>query len=191
METKGVATLQRDVKATLIPAGTPIDLPVGTQVMITQELGGYFTVYAGGHLARIEGKDAEALGREVPKQDEPETVNKEVTGSVDVDLVWEQLRTCYDPEIPVNMVDLGLIYRCEAFPIYDDDNNESLIGNRVEIDMTLTAPGCGMAGFFLDDIKKKTKTVPNVTEVKIELVFDPPWDQSMMSDEARLKLGLL
>ncbi len=173
--------LKRDCKATLIPVGTEITIPSGTQVVVTQALGGSFTVNVAGNLARIAGEDADALGLEhtLIKKD----VSK-VDGPVDIEDVWEQLRTCYDPEIPVNIVELGLIYECKTTALDDG-------GNRVDITMTLTAPGCGMGPILVDDAHTKVMSIANVTEVNCELVFDPPWDQSMMSEAARLQTGLM
>ncbi|RMH62049.1 MAG: putative Fe-S cluster assembly protein SufT [Zetaproteobacteria bacterium] len=174
-------TTTRDVDAVLIPLGTPIVIPSGSRVQITQRLGGTFTVAVGGNLARIEGKDADALGVErVPRARAEETATP---GEVDVEAVREVLKTCYDPEIPVNIVDLGLVY-----DIHVVDTDEG--GNHVEVVMTLTAPGCGMGPFIVEDVRQKVLSVPHVSDVHVELVFDPPWDRSMMSDEARLQLGM-
>ncbi|HXH72634.1 MAG TPA: putative Fe-S cluster assembly protein SufT [Mariprofundaceae bacterium] len=175
-------TTTRDVDAVLIPLGTPVTIPAGSQLRITQELGGSFTVAVAGNLARIDGKDADALGIdsiEAEIEQKPKTAN----GPVDEEELWGVLRTCYDPEIPVNIVDLGLVYDCH---VVDTDDG----GNHVEIIMTLTAPGCGMGPFIVDDIRRKVLSVANVTDVHVELVFDPPWDRSMMTDEARLQLGM-
>lgn len=165
----------------LIPVGTEITIPSGTQVVVTQALGGSFTVNVAGNLARIAGEDADALGLEhtIIKKDPGE-----VDGPVDIDEVWAQLRTCYDPEIPINIVELGLVYDCKTTELEDG-------GNRVDIVMTLTAPGCGMGPILVDDARAKVMSVKNVTEVNVELVFDPPWDQNMMSEAARLQTGLL
>ena len=181
-------TTTRDVDAILIPLGTPVTIPAGALVLITQELGGTYTVSVGGNLARIEGKDADALGlgeteeQKAASQDQQEE-HKAVDGPVDEQDIWAVLRTCYDPEIPVNIVDLGLIY--DVHVVEDDEG-----GNHVDIVMTLTAPGCGMGPFIVDDVRAKTLSVDNVSDVEVELVFDPAWDRSMMSDEARLQLGM-
>ncbi len=165
----------------MIPAGEPITLASGTEVYITQALGGSYTVYVNGNLARIAGKDLDVLGLEPITEilAAPTTGD----GSVDESLVWAQLRTCFDPEIPINIVDLGLIYDCAITPVPEG-------GSRVDIRMTLTAPGCGMGQFLVDDIKDKLKQVPNVTEVEVELVFNPPWNYDMMSEAARLQTGM-
>ncbi|MCZ6718653.1 MAG: putative Fe-S cluster assembly protein SufT [Gammaproteobacteria bacterium] len=175
-------TVNRDCDATLIPSGTPVTLKQGSIVFITQALGDTYTVSIEGNLARVEGKDADALGLEpvVEKSAQsPESQN----GTVDESLIWERLKTCYDPEIPINIVDLGLIYDCRVTPLPD-------VGNRVDIKMTLTAPGCGMGQILLEDVQSKIATIPNVTEVNAELVFDPPWHQGMMSEAAKLETGL-
>jgi probable FeS assembly SUF system protein SufT len=174
--------VNRDVDAILIPAGTPITLPEGSEVTITQALGGNYTVNVNGNLAQVAAQNADALGFDTPEllQPRPGTADN---GEVDENLVWQQLRTCYDPEIPVNMVDLGLIYNCRIVKLEDG-------GNRVDILMTLTAPGCGMGDFLAGDVKQKVAMVPNVTEVNVELTFDPPWSQEMMSEAAKLQTGM-
>lgn len=174
-------SLKRDVKAVIIPAGEELTLREGTSGFITQALGGSFTVYIEGNLFRIAGSDADALGKEpTPAPAVPENPT-----DADIEaVIWQQLKTCYDPEIPVNIVDLGLIYRC---------NVESL-GNgqrSVNVDMTLTAPGCGMGEVLVADAQEKIAVIPTVSDVRVELVFDPPWNQTMMSDEARLQTGLM
>jgi len=176
-------TTTRDIDAILIPLGTPVIIPENAQVAITQELGGTYTVSVNGNLARVEGKDADALGLGEKQADEIKQEVKVAHGPVDETLVWEALKTCFDPEIPVNIVDLGLVYDVHAV---DTDDG----GNAVEITMTLTAPGCGMGPFIVDDVRAKTLEVENVTEVNVDLVFEPPWDRGMMSDEAKLQLGM-
>lgn len=187
MYTQEPITLERDCPAALIPDGTPIVLREGSVVFITQSLGGSYTVNINGNLARIDGKDADALGFDVA-EDQNE---KELTGdgTVDEEQVWLALRDCYDPEIPINMVDLGLIYDCSIIPLEDEDGKH--IGNKVHILMTLTAPGCGMGQFLADDVQNKVAAVDNVTEVNVELTFDPPWTFEMMSDAAKLETGML
>lgn len=176
-------TLARDCDAILIPAGTPITLPKESVVFITQALGGNYTVNINGNLAQIAAKDADALGFQVePAKTAATSGNSD--GEVDEALIWEQLRTCYDPEIPINIVELGLIYGCKISPREEG-------GNRVDIIMTLTAPGCGMGEFLAADVQGKVMTVPNVDEVYIELCFDPPWSPEMMSEAARLQTGML
>ncbi|MCS3902133.1 putative FeS assembly SUF system protein SufT [Methylohalomonas lacus] len=191
MNTPEPITLERDCPAALIPDGTPIVLPQGSVVFMTQSLGGSYTVNFNGNLARIEGKHADALGFEA----EEEAQKKELTGdgTVNEEAVWDALRDCYDPEIPINMVDLGLIYDCRIIPQRaDSDYGEGeLTGNKVHILMTLTAPGCGMGQFIADDVQRKVAAVDNVTEVDVELTFDPPWSFEMMSEAARLETGML
>lgn len=179
MEREVVVT-NRECEARLVPAGTEIMVPKGSFVTITQALGGTFTVAVNGNLARIESKDADALGKEV----ELEEFETPSDGTVNEDQVWASLKQCYDPEIPVNIVELGLIYGCKVEQGNDGKNN-------VLIDMTLTAPGCGMGPSMVADVERKLSQVPNVDKVKIELVFDPPWNNEMLSDEAKLELGLL
>ncbi len=185
-------TLERDCDAILIPSGEPITLKAGDLVYVTQALGGNYTIYIHGNLARIAGTDLDALGLEPVPPPLPSPCQGEgwgggvaatAEGTVDEALIWDMLKTCYDPEIPINIVDLGLIYDCAIIPLSEG-------GNRVEIELTLTAPGCGMGQFLVEDIKSKIEQVPYVTEAKVELVFDPPWDYSMMSEAARLQTGM-
>lgn len=177
-------TTCRDVNAVLIPLGTPVVIPAGAQVRITQELGGSYTVAVSGNLARVEGADADALGLSAQAAEQVSAAQEvEPGGLVDEEEIWEVLRTCYDPEIPVNIVDLGLVYDCH---VVDADDGR----NHVEISMTLTAPGCGMGPFIVDDVRQKVLSVANVYDVNVDLVFDPPWDRSMMTDEAKLQLGM-
>lgn len=174
--------LGRDVAAIQIPDGTRLLLAEGTRVIITQELGGSLTVMTErGAMYRIDERDGDALGKE------PATT-PEVEGPVDAgaleDQVWSQMKKCYDPEIPVNIVDLGLIYDCR---LEDRDSG----GRRVEIKMTLTAPGCGMGPVLAEDVRSRVQSLPGVEEVKIDVVFDPPWNPNMMTEVARLQLGFM
>lgn len=174
-------TLQRDVEAVMVPAGIPVTLRTGKTGFITQALGGSFTVYVEGNLFRIAGKDAAALGKEPAISPElpPNATDDDVK-----ELVWEQMRTCYDPEIPINVVELGLVYSCEI--------HRTPEGERIaDIKMTLTAPGCGMGEVLVQDVKDKVELVPTVTRADVELVFDPPWNQTMMSEAARLQTGMM
>jgi probable FeS assembly SUF system protein SufT len=174
-------TLERDVTAVIIPIGETVTLREGTPGYITQALGGSFTVYVEGNLFRISGADADALGKEpVP----PPAIPENATDKDIEDVIWSQLKTCFDPEIPVDIVELGLVYRCEIKPL--DDGQRA-----VEVDMTLTAPGCGMGEIIVQDAQEKIAVIPTVGDVRVELVFDPPWNQSMMSEEARLQTGLM
>ncbi len=173
----GLIALVRDCEATRIPSGSELVLPAGTRVSITQTLGGHFTVTTEeGALLRIAEKDADALGQ-VPAAAAPA-----IEGPFEEERVWDQLKTVFDPEIPVNLVDLGLIYRCQATPLPEG-------GHRVEIEMSMTAPGCGMGDVLKEDVRRKVQSLPGVREVDVELVWDPPWDASRMSDAARLQLG--
>lgn len=184
MHAQGTVTTTRDVNAVMIPAGTPVVIPQGTEVTIMQSLGGTYTVMAPGVMARIDSRDADALGAEVAATGTPQPKAEQPVGPVDTDLIWEQMKTCYDPEIPVNIVDLGLVYDCKVVPLPEG-------GNRVEVKMTLTAPGCGMGGVIAQDVENRVRAVPGVTDVNVEVVWDPIWNQSMMSDAARLQLGLM
>lgn len=176
------AVLQRDVNAVTIPDGEHMALTQGQIVTIHQSLGNNFTVVAeSGHMARIDGTDADALGKDVPKSativegTDPESIENNA---------WEVMRTVYDPEIPVNIVDLGLVYYCKVTPIGEQQNN-------VEITMTLTAPGCGMGPIIQGDVERLVKDLPGVQSVNVEVVLDPPWSQDMMSEVAKLELGML
>jgi probable FeS assembly SUF system protein SufT len=173
--------VQREVKAVAIPAGVEVNLKLGSVGYITQALGGSFTVYIDGNLFRIAGQDADAIGKTAA------TAPVVPPGASDEDIknvVWQQLRTCYDPEIPVNIVDLGLVYTCDVIKNEDDTRT-------VDIKMTLTAPGCGMGEILVQDVREKVQIVPTVARANVELVFDPPWNHAMMSDEARLQTGMM
>ncbi len=173
--------LSRECAAVIIPAGDAVTLPEGTSGYLTQSLGGSFTVYIEGNLFRIAGVDADAIGKESIK---PPDVPPDATEEELETVIWQQMRMCYDPEIPINIVDLGLIYRCE---IECNDAGQRI----VTVDMTLTAPGCGMGEILMEDVREKIEIVPTIERAEVELVFDPPWNQSMMSEEARLEAGLL
>jgi probable FeS assembly SUF system protein SufT len=174
-------SLRRDVSAVIIPAGETVTLREGTTGFITQALGGSFTIYVEGNLFRIAGTDADALGKEPVA---PPAIPENATDKDIEEVIWRQLKTCYDPEIPINVVDLGLVYRCDVTRTPD--------GQRaVTVDMTLTAPGCGMGDILVQDAREKIAVIPTVADVKVELVFDPPWNHSMMSDEARLQTGMM
>jgi len=175
-----IIVIKRDIFAMLVPSGARVMLHQGTEVMITQALGNSFTVSVYGNLARVDAKDADALGKELhnPLDDLPE-------GATVKEKVWTQLHTVYDPEIPVNIVDLGLIYNCKIEPLAEPDTYQ------VKIDMTLTAPGCGMGPVIVNEVELKVRAILEVKDVHVELVFDPPWNQSMMSDVAKLELGIL
>ena len=173
--------LSRDVKAVMVPAGIEIELKSGQSGFITQALGGSFTLYMEGNLFRLAGSDADAIGKEVVKAPElpPNATEDDVLA-----LAWEQLRTCYDPEIPINIVDLGLIYECTVGVQAD--------GQRViNVRLTLTAPGCGMGDVLVQDVREKLDMIPTLTRADVELVFDPPWNHGMMSEVARLQTGMM
>jgi len=172
--------LYRDCPAVLIPAGDEVILRKGANAFITQALGGSFTLYLDGSLFRISGENADALGKEPVL---PPTLPPDASLDDVEQLVWNQLRTCFDPEIPINVVDLGLIYRCQLNPI--DDHF------RIDVDMTLTAPGCGMGDILVHDVRGKLEIIPRVERADVELVFDPPWNQDMMSEAARLQTGMM
>lgn len=172
---------ERDCAAVLVPQGEAVNLPAGSIGYITQALGGSYTVFIEGNLFRIAGQDADAIGKEpqaplsLPAGADDEAVET---------LVWKQLRTCFDPEIPINVVDLGLVYEAN---VSHRDDGERL----VEVKMTLTAPGCGMGEILVDDVRSKLEMIPTVAEADVELVFDPPWNRTMMSEAARLETGML
>jgi probable FeS assembly SUF system protein SufT len=172
---------ERDCAAVMVPQGNVVNLPAGQVGYVTQALGGSFTVYVDGNLFRIRGEDADAIGKERP----PVLDLPEDAGDADVEnLIWQQLRTCFDPEIPVNIVELGLVYDCDLERL--DDGRR-----KVNVRMTLTAPGCGMGEILVDDVRTKLEMIPTVAEADVDLVFDPPWNQTMMSEAARLETGML
>jgi probable FeS assembly SUF system protein SufT len=174
-------TFNRDCDAVLIPAGERVRLPAGSSGFLTQALGGSFTVYIEGNLFRVAGTEGDAIGKEPLKA--PEVPDDATEAEIEA-AVWQQLRTCYDPEIPINIVELGLVYECKV-------ERAQSGGRIVKITMTLTAPGCGMGEILAQDVREKVEIIPTVERAEVELVFDPPWNQSMMSEEARLEAGLL
>jgi probable FeS assembly SUF system protein SufT len=171
--------VRREVEATLIPTGVKVSIKPGTSVSVTQALGNSYTIYVNGNLVRIAGKDGDALGLVVLELPDINLVE----GSIE-DKVWTQLKTCFDPEIPVNIVDLGLIYECNIIPLRKDAFHITIV-------MTLTAAGCGMGPVLVLEVEEKIRLINEVEQVKVDLVFDPPWDRDRMSDEAKLQLGLL
>ena len=169
--------LTRDVDATQIPSGIPHRLMAGSSVRLMQALGGSYTVMTDiGYMVRVDAADAEALGLT------PTASSADAPQEFSEKLVWDKLRTVYDPEIPVNVVDLGLIYDCQIAPVPE--------GNKIDIKMTMTAPGCGMADVLKSDIQRKISDLPTVKELNVEVVFEPPWHPGKMSEAARLQLGL-
>ena len=172
---------ERDCAAVLVPQGDSVTLPAGSFGYITQALGGSYTVFVEGNLFRIAGQDGDAIGKEPAESlSLPENASDDEVEA----LVWRQLRTCFDPEIPLNIVDLGLVY--EANLRHRDDGQRE-----VEVKMTLTAPGCGMGEILVDDVRNKLELIPTIVEADVELVFDPPWGRHMMSEAARLETGML
>jgi probable FeS assembly SUF system protein SufT len=172
---------ERDCDVVLVPQGEQVTLPAGSIGYITQALGGSYTVFVEGNLFRVAGRDADAIGKEPPA---PLELPAGATDDEVEKLVWKQLRTCFDPEIPINVVDLGLVY--EAIVRTREDGQRE-----VDIRMTLTAPACGMGDILVDDVRSKLELIPTVAEADVELVFDPPWNRTMMSEAARLETGML
>ncbi|MGA9453399.1 MAG: putative Fe-S cluster assembly protein SufT [Verrucomicrobiia bacterium] len=183
MNANEAKTLTRDVEAAVVPVGTKVTLQKGETAYITQSLGGSYTVVVNGNMFRIEDKDADALGLEVLAK--PAAA---ATGPVSQEglekQVWEALKTCYDPEIPVNIVDLGLIYDCHLTPAGENSF-------KADVKMTLTAPGCGMGPTLAQDVQNKLLSLEPIDEANVELVWDPPWNQGMMTEAAKLQLGLM
>ena len=176
--------LRRDCEAVAIPDGSKVMLHAGEEVLITQSLGGSFTVTTEhGYMVRIAAKDAEALGLEPVVQPATDSAAASTTPEDVEKAVWDQLRTCYDPEIPVNIVDLGLVYGME---VKDADDGTK----KVEIKMTLTAQGCGMGASIAMDARHKIMGLPGVSEADVDLVWDPPWTPQMISPEGRERLGI-
>ncbi|HRP23891.1 MAG TPA: putative Fe-S cluster assembly protein SufT [Thauera sp.] len=177
--------LQRDCAAVSVPWGRPETLEEGSYALITQRLGGSITVMSGGNLYRIDERNADALGLE-PQL--PPALPTQAEGEIDADSVeraaWAQLATCFDPEIPIDIVNLGLVYACTAEPLGDGRY-------RLAVNMTLTAPGCGMGTLIADEAREKLLGIPGVAEAEVSLVWDPPWSREMMSEAARLEMGML
>ena len=175
--------VSRDCPAVTIPYGSPVTIEKGCEATITQQLGGSYTVMVEGNLYRVEGVDGDALGFE-PTEDVLHAHEGPVTAQSVEDMAWSLLATCYDPEIPVDIVNLGLVYSCKVLPVADELY-------RIEVQMTLTAPGCGMGTFIADEARNKLLSIHGVDEVKVDLVWDPPWSREMISEPARLQMGLL
>lgn len=183
MEAEETVTLTRDCQVTLIPYGETVILKAGEEARITQALGGNYTLLIRGSLVRIEGKDADAIGKE-PATQADISVEEDYSEPAEEDEVWGAMKTCYDPEIPVNIVDLGLIYSCEITPMEEG-------GSHVGVKMTLTAPGCGLGPVIADEVGMKIRALRGVRDVDVDLVWDPPWSQEMMSEAAKLHLGMM
>lgn len=183
MDTHETVELKRDVEAAIVPSGMRVTLMKGEQASITQSLGGAYTVVVNNNMFRIEPKDADALGKEVAV---PTKVASEgpVSREKLEELIWAELKNVYDPEIPVNIVDLGLVYDCQLTPV------EGSAQFRAEVKMTLTAPGCGMGPVLQQDVSNRLMMMESIDDASVELVWDPPWNQGMMSEAARLQLGL-
>jgi probable FeS assembly SUF system protein SufT len=180
-------TIERDCPAVAVPWGTPATLEAGRIGYISQRLGGTFTIMVDGNLYRVDGKDADALGLEDEVEDtaaQDQDDDTPVTGESVEEAAWKLLGTCYDPEIPVDIVNLGLVYGCDVSPL--DDGRF-----RLDVRMTLTAPGCGMGTLIADEAKQKLEGIRGVGEVAVDLVWDPPWSREMMSEAARLEMGLM
>jgi probable FeS assembly SUF system protein SufT len=178
-------TLSRDCEVIQIPSGHKITIPAGTPGVITQTLGGSYTIATYQGLARVSEKDLDALGLEKPQQtDGAVKPSGSSNGTVDEKAVWDQLRQCFDPEIPVNIVDLGLVYDCQLVQKPEG-------GTKVEVKMTLTAPGCGMGPAIAHDAQSKILSIDGVDEAQVDLVWDPAWNQNMISEAGRMKLGMI
>jgi probable FeS assembly SUF system protein SufT len=188
METNTKINLAREVEAIQIPSGDTVTLSAGTPVIITQSLGGTYTVATDYGLARISEKDSDALGIQDADNEKPATTKinsgKPATDDEMQEAVWEQLKSVYDPEIPVNIVDLGLVYDCQI--VEEDDKKK-----HVEVKMTLTAPGCGMGPTIAADAQSKIMTIDGIDDAKVELVWEPAWNQDMISEEGKMKLGMV
>lgn len=172
---------ERDCAVVLVPQGDNVTLPAGAVGYITQALGGSFTVFVEGNLFRVAGENADAIGKTAPRP--LELADTEDDEAVEK-LVWQQLRTCFDPEIPINVVELGLIYDCQIERLPDGQRKAAIL-------MTLTAPACGMGDVLVDDVRTKVERVPTIIEADVDLVFDPPWGRHMMSEAAQLETGML
>jgi probable FeS assembly SUF system protein SufT len=177
--------LTRDVEASVVPIGTKVTLQKGETAHITQSLGGAYTVIVNGNMFRIAEQDADALGKEVKAAPAATAAPAGPLTQEQLEKqMWDALKTCYDPEIPVNIVDLGLIYDCHLTPIGTDNY-------KADVKMTLTAPGCGMGPVLAQDVQNKLISIEPIDEANVELVWDPPWNQGMMTEAAKLQLGLL
>lgn len=179
-QTSQPCQFERDCDVVMIPSGNEVSMPAGTVGYITQALGGSFTVFVDGNLFRVAGVDADAIGKE-PVQ--PLKLAENASDDDVEKLIWDQMKTCYDPEIPVNVVDLGLIYDCELSTGADGSRS-------VSVRMTLTAPGCGMGDILVDDVRSKIALIPTIDDVQVELTFEPLWNHHMMSEVARLETGM-
>ena len=180
-ETNKLISLSRDCEVISVPYGEKEILKEGTEVQIMQALGGSYTVYTTEGMFRINGTNADAIGKEVEK---PPTLPDNITDDEFEEKIWDQMKTVFDPEIPINVVDLGLIYNCRL----DKSENDNFV---IEVDMTLTAPGCGMGPVIAQDVEDKVSGISFVDDVMVEVVWEPLWNQDMMTEEAKLKLGMM
>jgi probable FeS assembly SUF system protein SufT len=184
MQNNEPVTLSRDVEAAVVPVGSKVTLQKGETAYITQSLGGSYTVIVNGNMFRIEAKDADALDLEVAANPTSNTGTPSTTEEVEKE-AWNQMRTCYDPEIPVNIVDMGLVYDCKVTPLGAGNTY------RIDVKMSLTAPGCGMGPMLAQEAQNKLLSIEAVDEATVEVVWEPQWNQAMMSDAAKLQLGML
>ena len=176
--------LKRDCEAVVVPVGTPVTLRAGEKAYITQSLGGSYTVIVNGNMFRIAGKDGDALGIE-PKTAAPAKTAAGPSSPEEIEKqVWQEMRNCYDPEIPVNIVDLGLVYDCRLTALESGQQ-------KAEVKMTLTAPGCGMGDYLKQDVANRLLTIEGIEDADVQLVWEPQWNQGMMTEAAKLQLGLL
>jgi probable FeS assembly SUF system protein SufT len=183
MNSNEAKILTRDVEASVVPVGTKVTLQKGGQAYIMQSLGGSYTVVVNGNMFRVDGKNADALG--IQTEAKPAATAGGPTTQEQLEKqVWDALKTCYDPEIPVNIVDLGLIYDCHLSPAGENSF-------KADVKMTLTAPGCGMGPMLAQDVQSKLLNLEPIDEANVELVWDPPWNQGMMTEAAKLQLGLM
>lgn len=184
MNSNGPITLTRDVEGTMVPAGTKVTLQQGESAFITQSLGGSYTVVVNGNMFRLEAKDADALGLAVAAKPIATTGTPGTAEEIEKE-AWIQMRACFDPEIPVNIVDLGLVYDCHFEPLSAPDRY------KVDVKMTLTAPGCGMGAAISKDVETKLLAIDGIDEANVAVIFEPQWNQGMMSEAAKLQLGLM
>ena len=183
MSSNEAKILTRDVEASVVPVGTKVTLQKGGQAYIMQSLGGSYTVVVNGNMFRIDGKNADALGLDAHPKPVAATGGPVTPDELEKQ-VWDTLKTCYDPEIPINIVDLGLIYDCHLTSVGENSF-------KADVKMTLTAPGCGMGPALAQDVQNKLMSMEPIDEANVELVWDPPWNQSMMTEAAKLQLGLM
>ena len=183
MSTDRNRTLTREVEAVMVPYGNKFVIPAGATIALIQTLGGSFTIQGDFGMARLDGQYADAIGEQSQANNFADA-KVGADGAPDQELLWNQLRSVYDPEIPVNIVDLGLVYSLEVM-------KREQGGHKVDVAMTLTAPGCGMGPAIAEDAKSKLMMVPGVDEADVRIVWEPCWNQNMISEEGKMKLGLI